>query len=330
MLIYLNYLSEEASLPKSKDDYTWMREWLERVTKIGEKFHGDGHAITEYGSYTALKLIPVHYYAGIFLNVASKPQREAEGFDGTVYVDLFAGSGLVRLTDTGDYVAGSVPCAISNGKGFDFTVCVELDPSRRDALEKRLATLLPRDKYAVVGGDCNTCVNDVVKIIKTRFKRPIVLTFVDPEGMEIKWETLETLSTASMSMDFIINVSASGVARVRGKIEKGDESVRRTMSEYYDESVESLLFDFASGIRPEQKYQEKINRVLGKDVGNSIAIHETGNRLAYYILGYTRQTTGGSGYINAFSTLKKRIEWADRTKVTNILDQIHGRTKSIM
>jgi three-Cys-motif partner protein len=306
------------------DDFDWMKKYLQKLTDIGKEVKDDD-ITTDYGCYTALKLVSIYYYSEVFTNVAMHPNRMQQGFDGAVYIDLFAGSGLVKFTDTGDYVAGSPICAASNKNSFNYLLCVELDPKKKKALETRLAKVISRDKFDVIQGDCNTCVDDVISKINEKFKRPIVCTFVDPEGMEIKWSTLEKLSKAFLSMDFVVNVSSQGVARVRGKLEKGIQSVEKSMSEYYDEDAQTILFDLASGKTPEAKYQDKIQKVLGKVVGDNITIRDQGNRVAYYILGYTRQTSGGAGYASSFSTLKRRIEWADRDKVKNILDQMHGR-----
>lgn len=308
----------------------WLKNYLNKITDIGKTVMDDG-PVNDYFAYSALKLISIYYYSDPFLKVAKNDDRLKQGYDGAVYIELFGGAGLVKLNDTGDVVAGSALCAISDKtKNFDYVICVEKDPERKQALENRLAKIIRREKFDVIQGDCNKCIKDVISLIKTKFKNPIVLTFVDPEGMEIKWSTLQTLSDAFNSQDFMINVSSSGATRVKGKLEKGDLSPMKTWEEYWgNEDAKDILLELAKGSRVEQEYQEKISRVLGKPMGATIAIRDNGNIIAYYILGYTRETIGGSGYARVFTALKERLEKEDRRSVKRFLDVIHKRTSTL-
>jgi len=311
-------------LAKGKSDYDWMKEKLEIISKIGEKVKDNG-PVTEYGNYTALKLISVYYYSEIFSGIVRHENQKSKGFDGAVYVDLFAGTGLVKLTDTGDFVGGSATCAASNKKGIDFCVCVEINKDKALALQKRLSVILPKDKFEVINGDCNNCINDVISSINKKFNKPILLTFVDPEGMEIKWNTLKTLSDQFFSCDFMINVSSSGSLRVGGKLKKGIENVKESFENYWGEDASVILREFVEGKTPEKKYQEMVKEILGRPIGENIPIRDTGNNIMYYLLGYTRMTSGGSQYASAFSTLNRRFRGIERSAVINILNQIKKR-----
>ena len=88
-------------MPKAMTDYDWMKKQLNYITELGKKLEQNGET-NVYGAYTALKLISVSYYATIFAGVARHQNRINDGFDGAVYVDLFAGAGLVKIRDTGD------------------------------------------------------------------------------------------------------------------------------------------------------------------------------------------------------------------------------------
>jgi len=300
-----------------------MKERLQILLDIGKKVpHED--PTNDYGSYTAMKLISVNYYSAVFSGVARHPNRRLEGFDGAVYLDLFAGTGLVKLSDTNDYVGGSTLCALSNSKGFDFCVSVEKNKERASALENRLSAIAPSEQFRVINDDCNECIDRAISIIKEKYQKPIVLAFVDPEGMEIRWSTLKKLSDAFFSCDFMINVSSSGSLRVAGKLKKGMTEVEETFSDYWGEDAEAVLREFAEGKAPETKYGEKIG-TLGKPIGDTIPIRDNGDNIMYYLLGYTRMTTGGSQYASAFKTLNDRFRNMDRNTVINILDHINGR-----
>ncbi|HZS74632.1 MAG TPA: three-Cys-motif partner protein TcmP [Candidatus Nitrosotalea sp.] len=308
---------------KRKEDYDWMKERLQILLDIGKKVPNEDPT-NDYGSYTAMKLISVNYYSAVFSGVARHPNRKLEGFDGAVYIDLFAGAGLVKLSDTGDYVGGSTLCALSNSKGFDFCVAIEKSKERASVLEKRLSAISPDGQFRVINDDCNECIDQAISVIKGKYQKPIVLAFVDPEGMEIRWDTLKKLSDAFFSCDFMINVSSSGSLRVAGKLKKGMDEVKETFSDYWGEDAEVVLSEFAEGKTPETKYGEKIG-TLGRRVGDIIPIRDNGNNVVYYLLGYTRMTTGGSQYASAFKTLNDRFRNMDRASVTNILNHINAR-----
>src|SRR5690606_34629237 len=88
-----------------------------------------------------------------------------------------------------------------------------------NALSQRLSTSPKRDNVQLLNGDCNIEVDKIVSAIKKEDDRFIEgkwsslnLAFLDPEGLELKWETVEKLGSLGR-MDLIINFSTSGVIR---------------------------------------------------------------------------------------------------------------------
>ncbi|MGI0059505.1 MAG: three-Cys-motif partner protein TcmP, partial [Nitrosotalea sp.] len=231
---------------QKKTDYDWMKEKLQILLDIGKRVPHE-EPTNEYGSYTAMKLISVNYYSSVFSGIARHPNRKSQGFDGAVFIDLFAGTGLVKLSDANYYVGGSTLCALLNDKGFDYCVAVEKNKEKAKALENRLSLIAPTKPFTVINDDCNDCIDVVIDIIKKKYNKPIVLAFVDPEGMEIRWNTLEKLSNEFPSCDFMINVSSSGSLRVAGKLNKGIDNVKDTFSNYWGENAEAVLSEFAEG-----------------------------------------------------------------------------------
>ena len=188
-----------------------------------------------------------------------------------------------------------------NKNGFDYSVHVEIDAEKCNYLQNRLAKIVNRNQFEIINGDSNQSINKVIDAINKKFKRPIVLVFVDPEGMEIKFSTLKALSDAFKTCDFLINVNGMGVARVAGKVEKGIENVKKNLEDYLNADANVILNEFAEGGTPQGKYAAQIEQILGRQMGDTIQIHDYGKKVAYYLLGYTRLTSGGSGYIDAFS-----------------------------
>lgn len=307
----------------------WLKNRLEILTKLAETVMVKGPT-TDYNDFTALKLIAIHYYASIFSRVVHY-QKEKNWADGAVYVDLFAGTGLVKLKGSkfNDFMPGSPVCAALTKDKFDYLICVETSKERCQILEERLSKIISRDKFDVLNGDCNNMIPKITDLINQRFKKPILLTFVDPEGLEIKFSTLKTLSDNFSKCDFMVNVNSLGVKRVSGKFEKGITNIKTSLEDYYDLDANFILKELAEGKEPEEKYAELIKNTLGKKMGNIIKIRDEGDKIAYYILGYTRETQGGSKYSKGFEDLERRLNWADKTKVRRAIERIHNRQTGI-
>ena len=322
-------------MARKKSEFDWLKEKLKSISDLGGKVN-DGDSANDYSYHTALKLITVRYVSDTFTKIARNANRWQEGYDGAVYVDLFAGTGLVKVGDDGDVVAGSAPCAVTSGKGFDYSVMVEKNGSRLRLLEKRMSEIFQQEEFVgisgefdVIEGDCNEVIWDVIDKIKKRFKKPIILVFVDPEGLEIKFRTLKALSDQFQSCDFLINVNAQGLSRVAGQKRRGIQNREQTLEEYLEEDANTFLQELAEGKTPQTKYAEQVRKILGRLVGSSIKIRSDGDKVEYYLLWRTRMTGGGSGYARAVSVLKEKIERLDGNRVRLMLDQMHGRNTSM-
>lgn len=315
-------------MPK-KENPEWLYEKLENLTELSRQL-SDDEITTEYHEYTALKLIAIRYYAKVFSDIVNSP-RQRTWYDGAVYVDLFAGTGLVKLKGSkhDDFLPGSPLCAGLIENGFAYIVCVEKDKEKYNALQTRLSKILPREKFGVIHGDCNTEITKVIDMIKQRFDKPILLTFVDPEGLDVKFSTIKELGDSFRNCDFLMNVNAQGVRRVSAKYQKGVTNVKKSLENYLDSDVNDILRELAEGKMPQEQVADLIRGSLGKPMGSTIKIRDEGERIAYYLLGYTRETKGGSQYSDVFDTLRRRLEWADRTQVRRQIERIHQRQSGL-
>ena len=77
-------------MPNRGDKFDWLRKQISFLADLGMEFN-DGGPTIEYGPYTLLKLICVAYYAPMFAKIAGGPKAKAQGYDGVVYLDFFAG-----------------------------------------------------------------------------------------------------------------------------------------------------------------------------------------------------------------------------------------------
>ena len=246
-----------------------------------------------------------------------------------MYVDLFAGTGLVKIKNSDYYIPSSCMCAAS--LDFDYYVFVEKDKANAKILKTRLSKKLDEKKFDVIIGDCNDKIDKVITRINEKFNRaPILLTFVDPEALQIKFSTLKKLNEAFPMCDFMINVNHSAVNRVAGKVKRKNSNVNGSLENYYDKPIEEILYDLKEKtIEPQKLYEKLIVDSLDKPFGDIIKIPNTRNKIAYYILGYTRKTGGGSTYARGFGTLKERIGKSNKKIVKTLSDIIFKKQTTL-
>lgn len=142
-----------------------------------------------WGYWTEVKLQILGDYLNAFLT-ACQSQKEV------VYLDAFAGEGHGLSRVTGEVFQGSALRALE-ARGHDghrFTRLRYLErASKAAALEARLRADYPGRDIRVYGGDCNTRLRDALDELRDVRWAP-TFAFVDPDGLEVDWRTLEMLA----------------------------------------------------------------------------------------------------------------------------------------
>jgi three-Cys-motif partner protein len=123
--------------------------------------------------------------------------------NGLVYVDLFAGPGVLKLKSSGQRVPGSPILAARAPKPFSQILLAEIDRSSADACRSRLEQLGIADRATVFCGDCNDQVSAIRQQIPSG---SLTLAFVDPPGLHADFETIVEL-TSGRSVDLLILVA---------------------------------------------------------------------------------------------------------------------------
>jgi three-Cys-motif partner protein len=139
-----------------------------------------------WGYWTQLKLGMLRDYLSQFA-IASKAQSER------IYLDAFAGEGDGRDRLTGEEFHGSARIALDVGDGTAFTRFryFELGPKAAE-LNAALKADYPDRDITVYAGDCNVTIPQALAELKELNWAP-TFAFVDPDGMEVAWETLAAL-----------------------------------------------------------------------------------------------------------------------------------------
>ena len=190
----------------------------------------DGLLARESGEYAKDKLAILNGYLGRFTTAMKDMQWRALN-----YIDLQAGPGKNRFSPSGDVLLGSPLLAMTTTHPFDNLYLVEMGSEEFGALRTRVDASDRRRNAKLIHEDCNVAVDSIVRHIEQTDNRfidgawpSLNLAFLDPEGLEIEWKTVEKLARQKR-MDLIINFSTNGLIRNAGKSLKvtGDTAIDR-------------------------------------------------------------------------------------------------------
>ena len=179
----------------------------------------DGLPMREAGAWAAEKLD----YLARYINVFETSMREK--WPVRYYIDLLAGPGKNVVGNSGLVLLGSPLLALTTTYPFTDYFFSDLSKRNTQALQERCAVSSNCDRVDIRTGDCNELVDDIVARIRRDDRRSLNLAFLDPEGMELRWETVAKLATLQR-MDLIINYPEMGLNRYRSAASKAEAQTR--------------------------------------------------------------------------------------------------------
>lgn len=124
-------------------------------------------------------------------------------WESRVYIDLYAGPGLLRVRDRSKFLWGSPILALGLKDPFDKYIFCEENPDAMSALQKRVRTHFPDANVEFVLGNCNEKIEAVCALIPkaTATNRVLSFCFVDPYDLSIKFSTVRRI--AHFFVDFL-------------------------------------------------------------------------------------------------------------------------------
>jgi len=310
------------------DDFEWWRKRVEKLAGKKQEIRNlwrevkriiPSARIYEKQPWAFDKLVLLSYYIDIYTTaIRSGP------FEHIVYIDLFAGSGFNKIEGFDEVVAGSPLLAQMmprTGKGFDSMILFELDKSRAETLN----LLLPKAQVHAL--DCNSA--EALRRISKELKRPKThfLAFVDPEGIDCEWPTIELL--LKYQGDLIINCQYGGLARIVGTFhgnceESKRESIRQTVTKFYGnkdwESV-SPEYELAKGLK--EIYLRQVRRFRDEIIVTTMG--QEGGGFRYAIVVGTRLTSGGSPWLRGVRDAAERIMKSRHSELQKWIEVYRGK-----
>lgn len=263
--------------------------------------HYPGHA------WSVVKLLLLAGWVYVYTTIIPKY------FEHYWYIDLLAGSGTTYVKETRDVVAGSP--FISHffaREPFEKYVYVEQRHDRCVALQQRVNKLMG-GKAEVYEGDCNRLIDSILPT----GGRSHGLVFVDNEGFNVVWSTVEAVLQSNT--DVLILFPTSSVERVVS------ERTRSSLNNFYGRNswmeaqeredflniyVQQLIRRFAA-LRRKEAYSSNVR------VGSG--------QFFYDII----LTCKDGPYVRAWEYLKKRFDWKDPRIIETALDVLKGRATQI-
>lgn len=171
------------------------------------------------GDWTQNKIEILVMYAEAYLTIMNKyPYWKL------IYFDGFAGSGLIeKNNEEKKTINGAAKriLDISHPKQFDNYYFVEKDNKTYADLIRNIKNDYPNKSISLVQEDCNVKLIDMSKFLKDkRGKHHHILAYIDPYGMQLKWNALESLKDLPVDLWILVptGIGANRLLKNNGKI----------------------------------------------------------------------------------------------------------------
>ena len=225
---------------------------------------GDGLPTRTTGMWTLHKLAILSNYERAFNRATQKASV-------TNYVEGFAGHGLNQIRDNNQFVYGSALLAARSQPGFTSLLLLEKDTAAFNALKARLSNY---PSALVRAGDCNErLVGEMAALLDPRAPTLCVL---DPNGVELKWSTVEQISQfrsgtrkTELLITFARNMALLRLLRIRGDM---DQQTRFLVDAFFGTREWEHIYDQRRNneLRPQEAsarylglYEERLHSELG-------------------------------------------------------------------
>lgn len=174
----------------------------------------DGLPMRESGPWVSEKLDYLRRYIDVFEIAMRKTWAHRH------YIDLFSGPGKCTCRKTGEIHLGSPLLSLTTKHPFTGYFFVDCDSQSISALQKRCHISPIYENIQFIVGDANLVAQKVVNSIQ---RIPSLnLAFLDPDGLELHWETVATLAQLQR-IDLIIHYSQMGLTRVMPNTYQSEE-----------------------------------------------------------------------------------------------------------
>lgn len=258
------------------------------------------------GDWTSQKIDIITSYAKAYLTVMKdRPYFKLTYFDG------FAGSGEITAESKKNIEGAALRVlSIEEPRTFDLYYFVELDKRFANKLKTVIREKFPSKKTVIVADDCNVKLAALTEYLKKpENKNSKVLAFIDPKGMQVKWQSIKQLKDMGVDL-WILVPTGMGVNRLLKNnsdisdewIQKLEEFLGMDESEirnyFYKTATNYTLFGIEESIQKENNaieaaaklYQKKLQEVF-KFVSDPFVMRNSTNSPMYHFYMATNNKT---------------------------------------
>jgi three-Cys-motif partner protein len=303
-----------------------LKSKLNELIKVGKDISAISPQI-DYAAHkwTPIKLILLMYYVDMYSKIMSH-HKGALKISELIYIDPLAGSSTNKIQETGDAIVGSpIISIVFSSRKFDKFFFAECDAQKREALQHRIERLLPSDKF-VIKNDCNELLDYVADYMSNISGRSHYLMFIDCEGIEPKWESMEKILQYPGDVIFVFQTMAIWEQIIRWK--KCDAvlsffGTEEFMGAKKEELVEIYKKQVASVETLRGKKRELVDHVpVRGDIKEG--------SFYYDVIFAAEKTSRGSPWFGSLlNYVKKRIAKHTGKSIEQSLDVLKGRSTQI-
>lgn len=233
-----------------------------------------------------------------------------------LYFDGFAGSGKTGKQpkrgekDIIEEVAKRI-LSLNKPRSFDLYYFIDKKKSFVDHLKKTIDTDFHSKKLVsfVETGDCNNKLKDIAAFLKSKGPEYKVLAFIDPCGMQLKWESIECLKGLNIDMWILVPLGM-GVNRLLKKDGNISDSWMKKLQEflglsavdikkafYEDQPVLPLFGKETEPVKKEKTieiagnlYRKRLRKVFKHVSKPFLLVNKKHNIMYHFILGSNSRT----------------------------------------
>lgn len=167
----------------------------------------DGLIYRDAGGWVRYKLDYLERYINLFeTSMRNKwPVR--------FYIDLLAGCGKNKIRENNEIVLGSPLVALKTKYPFSHYIFNEVQAEDIQALKKRVDAMNHSSNIYFFDKDCNLVIEEIMSMIEPFEGQSLNLAFIDPEGLEVEWQTIERI-TRIRRIDLLIYYPEQAINRL--------------------------------------------------------------------------------------------------------------------
>lgn len=294
-------------------DWPWLRDHTNELIEATKEISKiEPNIFYPASPWAALKLISLMLYLNFYTKVMAK-QKWCKGI---FYIDLLADSGINKID--GDLIAGS-PIIASKFQynPFNKLFLVERKGDYTKALDIRMKKL--NINFEIYQNDCNEEIDNIIRDIPFSSH---CLVFIDCEGVEIKWDTIEKL--LKIQCDIIFVFQTQEIRRIWGRTRISD-SEKELLNSFYGDNSWKVAKYGKDLLEIYKKKIEKYNKLT-----KTVNVESKKGGFHYHLIFITRKTRGGSPWFESVvGDIKKRIERNTGKTMTTVLNVLSGRMKNL-